>query len=87
MMMCALSAGSPGEYLLLSRAYGAPRAWGAVYANAPAIVPREDAMWHDSERAVKRAALEEFYGGEVPDSTVDRVIVIEADELASPFVD
>lgn len=28
----------------------------------------------DGERESKRLALEDFYGGEVPDSTVDRVI-------------
>lgn len=28
-----------------------------------------------SERAAKRQALEDFYGGEVPDSTVDRIDV------------
>lgn len=45
-------------------------------------------MEHEpEERVAKRRALEEFYGGEVPDSTVERVIVLEADELASPFVD
>lgn len=45
-------------------------------------------MVHEpGEREAKRLALEEFYGGDVPDSTVDRVLMLEADELASPFVD
>jgi hypothetical protein len=44
-------------------------------------------MEHEpDERTVKRAALEEFYGGEVPDATVDRVILIDRD-LVHPFVD
>lgn len=45
-------------------------------------------MTHEpGERSAKRRALEEFYGGEVPASTVDRVIVLDTDELVHPFVD
>lgn len=44
-------------------------------------------MTHDpAERAAKRRSLEDFYGAEVPDSTVDRVIVVDADQV-HPFVD
>ncbi|MEV4737169.1 MULTISPECIES: hypothetical protein [unclassified Microbacterium] len=38
-------------------------------------------------RDAKRRALEDFYGGEVPDSTVDRVVVLDADDLVHLFVD
>lgn len=38
-------------------------------------------------RDAKRRALEEFYGGEVPDSTVDRVIMLDDVDLVHPFVD
>ncbi len=39
-------------------------------------------------RDAKKRALEEFYGGEVPDSTVERVIVLDArPDLVHPFVD
>lgn len=45
-------------------------------------------MAHDpAEQAAKRHALEEFYGGEVPESMVERVSVLEVDDLAHPFVD
>lgn len=45
-------------------------------------------MMHEPEgRAAKRRELEEFYGGEVPDSTVDRVSVSEFVDLVHPFVD
>ncbi len=39
-------------------------------------------------RVAKKAALEDFYGGEVPASTVDRVIVRDLDDdLTHPFTD
>lgn len=40
-------------------------------------------------RAAKKRALEDLYGGEVPDSTADRVIMRDADEpdRTHPFVD
>lgn len=40
------------------------------------------------EHAAKKHALEDFYGGEVPESTVRRAIVrdVESDQV-SPFVD
>ncbi|MDR6868468.1 hypothetical protein J2Y69_003084 [Microbacterium resistens] len=41
----------------------------------------------DEEWSAKRRALEEFYGGEVPDSTVERVVMLDADDLVHPFVD
>lgn len=48
-------------------------------------------MEHEpGERAAKRRALEDFYGGEVPVSTVDRVIVRDLDDIddqVSRFVD
>ncbi|WP_433584565.1 hypothetical protein [Microbacterium hydrocarbonoxydans] len=45
-------------------------------------------MEHDpTGRDAKRRALEEFYGGEVPESTVERVTVLDADDLVHPFVD
>ncbi|CAN7265944.1 hypothetical protein LJR186_001214 [Microbacterium foliorum] len=46
-------------------------------------------MTHDpTERAARKRALEDFYGAEVPDSTVDRVIMVDRDaELVHPFVD
>jgi len=45
-------------------------------------------MAHDpAELAARRHALEEFYGGEVPESLVERVSVLEANDLAHPFVD
>ncbi|WP_144795712.1 hypothetical protein [Microbacterium paludicola] len=42
-----------------------------------------------AERAAKKRALEEFYGGEVPDSTVARVIMRDVGEpnRVHPFVD
>ncbi|WP_417556148.1 hypothetical protein [Microbacterium sp.] len=43
-------------------------------------------MVHDPDAA--RAALEDFYGGEVPESMVARVIVRDLDdEHTHPFVD
>lgn len=39
------------------------------------------------ELDAKRRALEEFYGGDVPESTVERVIVLDAGDLVHPFVD
>lgn len=52
---------------------------GATLAGALRSRPRYSkgtAMTHDpGERDEKRRALEDFYGGEVPDSTVDRVLV------------
>ena len=42
------------------------------------------------ERAAAKRALEEFYGADVPDSTVDRVTVRDLDnddDLVHPFVD
>jgi len=45
-------------------------------------------MVHEpGERDAKRRALEEFYGGEVPDSTVDRVVMRDEPDLVHPFVD
>lgn len=45
-------------------------------------------MVHDpAELAARRHALEEFYGGEVPESTVERVTVLEAEDPVHPFVD
>jgi hypothetical protein len=39
-------------------------------------------MEHDpTERDAAKRALEDFYGGEVPDSTVDRVIVIDVEPV------
>ncbi|WP_292698107.1 hypothetical protein [Microbacterium sp. 69-10] len=44
-------------------------------------------MVHDPD-AVKVAALEDFYGGEVPASTAARVIVRDLDDdLVHPFAD
>lgn len=45
-------------------------------------------MEHEpGEHAAKRRALEDFYGAEVPESTVERVIMRDHDELVHPFVD
>lgn len=46
-------------------------------------------MKHDpTERAATKRALEDFYGAEVPDSTVDRVTMVDRDaDLVHPFVD
>jgi len=40
-----------------------------------------------AEMDAKRRALEEFYGAEVPELTVERVIVLDAADLVHPFVD
>jgi hypothetical protein len=40
-----------------------------------------------SEHDAKKRALEDFYGGDVPDSTVKRTVVRDLDENVSPFVD
>lgn len=44
-------------------------------------------MTHDLRNAAKRAALEDFYGADVPDSTVARVMVRDTDDPVHPFVD
>ncbi len=46
-------------------------------------------MTHDpAGRDARKRALEESYGAEVPDSTADRVIMVDRDAaLVRPFVD
>lgn len=45
-------------------------------------------MVHDPVSVAKTQALEDFYGGEVPESTVARVIVRDLDDdHVHPFVD
>jgi hypothetical protein len=45
-------------------------------------------MVHDISNERKQAALDDFYGADVPASTVDRVIVRDLDDdLRHPFVD
>lgn len=44
-------------------------------------------MVHDPVSVAKRLALEDFYGGEVPESMVARVSVIDHDDLTHPFTD
>lgn len=40
------------------------------------------------DRAAKRRAIEEFYGGEVPASTIDRLTLIDpGPDRTHPFVD
>lgn len=44
-------------------------------------------MVHDPVSAAKQLALEDFYGGEVPESTVARVFVRDLDDDRHPFAD